>query len=586
MIEEPGQVPFRAHVDLLYFFLAHRDEIVERIEGLLNAQRKPVQYLQDSRLLSRHFEDCFFTLAGVTDDQSRLKRQLEEAHWASGFKPRASPGLHNDLVDPGEMITRAFHLWQQTWWPGRNGRVRYAHTLFSLYVIRRLALLIMRVWDAVSPGAQDQIEERLSQVQGVLDHLWKVTPADQPVLVRDARWLIPLAQSPTTDELAGYFEVLKKIAETLCEADRIEVHKAGVRMAGGHLRSQLRHVSVQTGASVNEHSLILTTRKSNALDLALSIQCLVPLLEAYEHATQRGDGQQRLELASAICQSISADPELFVNRFDLLAPYSMIEHLFITSDPEGHAFYTAMGKRHLQLLQEYKTRISLFSDLLYDDCRHFRPVPGAYSPYGVLFGFSSNLIEHMAFKTLQPDPVTRFSLEDIFTDGKADKLAWVSGWRRLPHIKREVAKLFEYPQQFAEDIFDRIENALRRRVSDGEATAAVPSGRLFIVMEDDLQTGSNPSLIPDLPVQYIQSSDVEVLAAHRAAPLDQTQLSHSRMEGEFIVSYKTPGGWVAISKDILTEVLGAGHDVKIAGLPPVAAGVLRVMCPNLVVPPG
>jgi len=295
MIEEPGQVPFRAHVDLLYFFLAHRDEIVERIEGLLNAQRKPVQYLQDSRLLSRHFEDCFFTLAGVTDDQSRLKRQLEEAHWASGFKPRASPGLHNDLVDPGEMITRAFHLWQQTWWPGRNGRVRYAHTLFSLYVIRRLALLIMRVWDAVSPGAQDQIEERLSQVQGVLDHLWKVTPADQPVLVRDARWLIPLAQSPTTDELAGYFEVLKKIAETLSEADRIEVHKAGVRMAGGHLRSQLRHVSVQTGASVNEHSLILTTRKSNALDLALSIQCLVPLLEAYEHATQRGDGQQRLE---------------------------------------------------------------------------------------------------------------------------------------------------------------------------------------------------------------------------------------------------------------------------------------------------
>ena len=42
---------------------------------------------------------------------------------------------------------RAFYLWQQTRWPGRNGRVRYAHTLFNLYVIRCLELLSMRLWD-------------------------------------------------------------------------------------------------------------------------------------------------------------------------------------------------------------------------------------------------------------------------------------------------------------------------------------------------------------------------------------------------------------------------------------------------------
>ena len=34
-------------------------------------------------------------------------------------------------------------------------------------------------------------------------------------MVRDARWLIPLAQSLTTDELAPYFEVAQQIAETL-----------------------------------------------------------------------------------------------------------------------------------------------------------------------------------------------------------------------------------------------------------------------------------------------------------------------------------------------------------------------------------
>ena len=55
---------------------------------------------------------------------------------------------------------------------------------------------------------------------------------------------------------------------------------------------------------------------------------------------------------------------------------------------------------------------------LHDDCPQFRPVDGAYSPYGALYGFSSNLLEHMALKTLQPDADTHFSLEDVFTDGE------------------------------------------------------------------------------------------------------------------------------------------------------------------------
>src|SRR5688572_2440858 len=144
----PGQVPFQAHIELLQFFLARRDEIVEGIQGLLNAQRKPIEYLQDGSLLSRHFEDCFFTLAGITHSHSRLRGQLEEAHWASGFRPREIPGLHNGLVDPGELMVRGFYLWQQTRWPGRSGRSRYAHTLFAVYLIRSLELLSMRLWDA------------------------------------------------------------------------------------------------------------------------------------------------------------------------------------------------------------------------------------------------------------------------------------------------------------------------------------------------------------------------------------------------------------------------------------------------------
>jgi len=40
-----GQVPFQANIDLLRLYLTHREEIVESIEAVLNAQRKPIRYL-------------------------------------------------------------------------------------------------------------------------------------------------------------------------------------------------------------------------------------------------------------------------------------------------------------------------------------------------------------------------------------------------------------------------------------------------------------------------------------------------------------------------------------------------------------
>jgi hypothetical protein len=577
-------VPFQAHVELLQFFLAHRDEIVERIQGLLNAQRKPIEYLRDGSLLSRHFEDCVFT--GVTESQWRLRGQSEAAHWAGGFKPRDLPGLHNGLIDPAEMMIRAFHMWGQTRWPGRSGRLRYAHTLFNLYVIRCLALLSMRVWDDARTDARSgNASNRLSHVQGVLDRLWAIKTADQPVLVRDARWLIPLAQSPATDDLGAYFDVAQKIAEALSEEDRIEIHRAGVRMAAGHLRSQIRYYSLKKSVPLNDESLISITRTSNALDFALLMQELVTLLEAYENACRTGDGQKRLELADAICQGISPDPELFLNRVELLGAYSMIEHLFITTDGDGHVVYTPMGQRHVRLFEEYVERIGRVSNALVEDCPNFRPVAGAYSPYGVLYGFSNDLLEHMAFKTLQPDAVTHFTLEDVFVSGEADtgRLAWVSGWRKLPHLPPDVTRQFEYPQHFAEEIFDRIERALRTRVPGGEANAVVKTGRLLVVADNDLQGDSEVSAIPDLPVRYIGSSDKEIVAAHNANFSDETHLLSDRREGRCVVSYKTPGGWVAITKAILTEVLGAGRDVKIEWLTDEAVAVLKLMCPNLII---
>jgi hypothetical protein len=493
------------------------------------------------------------------------------------------------------MMIRGFHFWQQTRWPGRNGRMHYAHTLFNLYVIRCLEFLSMRLWDEDPSRAGG----RLAEIQGVLDELWRSSPADQPVIVRDARWLIPLAQSLITDELAAYFEVAQQVTETLQEADVLEIQKAHVRMLGGHLTSQIRYYCTKDCVSINEHSVVLRTRTSNALDFALLIQGLVALLKAYARALLSGDERMRLDMAGAICQGISADPELFLNRVDMLSAYSMIEHVFIATNREGHVVYSPLGQRHVQLLKEYGALIDRLTRSLRDDSPRFRPVAGGCSPYGVIFGLPSHLIEHMALKALQHDAETRFSLEDVFEDWatsaddgdtSAAKLAWVNGWRKLPHIDREVQRLYDYPQQFAEDIYDRIEHELseaslaKLRDSNAEACDGSRTGRLYIVSGDDLETDSKAAAIPELPARYFGSSDRQIVAAHKAEPYDRAQLLRERQEGHFLVSYETPGGWIALKKDLLAEVLGVGRDARIAGLPLDAAQVLRFMCTDLVIP--
>jgi hypothetical protein len=73
------------------------------------------------------------------------------------------------------------------------------------------------------------------------------------------------------------------------------------------------------------------------------------------------------------------------------------------------------------------------------------------------------------------------------------------------------------------------------------------------------------------------------VAEHKADPYDSAQLRAGRREGHFLLSYETPGGWTALKKDLLTEVLGAGQDARIVWLPPDAAQALRLMCAGLVV---
>jgi hypothetical protein len=434
----------------------------------------------------------------------------------------------------------------------------------------------MRLWDEGGGSG------RLAEIQRVLDDVWRSSPADQPALVRDARWLIPLAQSLITDELAPYFEVVRQVTETLPEADALEIQKAHVRMIGGHLTSQIRYYCAKDGVPINEHSVVLRTRTSNALDFALLVQGLVALLKAYDRTFESGDERMRLDMAGAICQGVSADPDLFLNRIELLSAYSMIEHVFIVTNRQGHVVYSPAGQRHVRLLKEYSALIARLIEPLRDDFPRFRPVDGRCSPYGVIFGLPSHLIEHMALKALQHYAERRFSLEDVFDDADANaaKLAWVNGWRKLPHIDPQVQRLYEYPQPFAEDVFDRIEHAFSGR----DSCDSFRTGRLYIESEGDPETDSKASAIPKLPARYLGSSDGQIVGAHEAELYNRAELLAGRREAHFLVSYETPGGWIAVKKELLTEVLGTGRDARIAGLPRDTAQVLRLMCADLMMP--
>jgi hypothetical protein len=160
-----------------------------------------------------------------------------------------------------ELVFRACHYWNSTRWPGRNGRLLYAQSLYAVFMLRLLEQLSLRTWDddgpgPLVPGRRSKAAERLQQIQRLLDLLNGSGQSPQDILVvRDARWLIQTAQGPLTRHLRPYFIKAGNVSASFADADRLEIHKAGAMLAGGHLRSQLRHLSRRTGWALDDPQL-------------------------------------------------------------------------------------------------------------------------------------------------------------------------------------------------------------------------------------------------------------------------------------------------------------------------------------------
>ena len=574
-------VSFPDHVSLLTSLLDRREQIVGDIETrLLNVQGKAPSRRRNRADLERMFSAPFFEAAGIPGALSALKGQLAAAHLADGFEPVMLEQRSHQL-EPADLLYRAYDHWDRHRWPGRNGRLAFAQALYSIFILQQLEHLSLRIWDEGNVHAGD----RLHEIQSLLDTLNATSGSN--VFIRDARWLIQTAQGALTRHLQPYFKTAERISSSLGDADRLEVHKAGGKLAGGHLRSQLRYRAAERGLAADDPNVLAITRNSNSMDAALLVADLVPLLEAYKLAVLANDGLRRRELADAILQGVSADPELLLARLDVLGPSTMIEDVFLEREGSAPRF-TSAGSAHVDRLGRYRGLVKELARSLDDDVPTLGESDVDYSPFGIAYGFCADIVSNMAMDSLLSQSSFGVSLEDMFAVGGTPgaRTARVRAWQQLP-AKDGERERFEHSSEWAGQVLERTRRGLRelaRRHAAAEEPG-LPANRLFVVSDScdaaSLSRGL-PKGIVSAQEHYV-TSDLQRALANGGTAFPKSQILLDRKEGRFLASVEVDGKWFAVSKALLTACLCQGKDALIADVPEVAIDTLKLACPELIV---
>lgn len=574
-------ISFPDHVSLLTWFLERRGQIADEIETrLLNVQGKAASRSRNRAEIERVFNSCFFESGGLPRAFSGLRGQLAAAHLADGFEPVMLEQRSHQL-DTVDLVQRAYDYWGRDRWPGRNGRLTFARVLYGVFMLQQLEHLSLRIWDEGNADAGDC----LRQIQSLLDTLNGASGSN--VFIRDARWLIQTAQGALTRHLQPYFTVAERISSSLSSADRLEVHKAGAKLAGGHLRSQLRYRAAEQGLAADDPQVLAITRNSNSMDAALLVADLVSLLEAYKAALLENDVLPRRELANAVLQGVSADPELFLSRLDLLGPSTVIEDVFLERRDGSAPRFTSAGFAHLDRVARYRALIRELAHPLGEDGLKLGGPGIEYSPFGIAYGFCADIVSGMVMDSLLSHSTFGLSLEDMFAaDGEPGfRAARALEWQALPTRGGE-QNHFEYSLEWARQVVDRTGMALRA-IATGEAsreTPGLPGGRLFVVA--DAPGASTPSGLPDGIVsaqEHCVTSDLHRALANGATAFPRSQILLDRKEGRFLASVEVDGKWFAVSKAVLTACACQGKDALITEVPLPVIDVLRLTCPDLVV---
>jgi hypothetical protein len=538
------ELVFETATALIDTFLARRGVIVDTIERrLLNVGNKPSSRVRDRAGFEEAMAACFCGATAAPREAAAQLTALDAAHVADGFAPLFRQ-THAHQLDVAAWLAHAYEHWDRTRWPGTAGRVRYAGTLYTAYLLRYLQSLTLRLWDG-TPAAAPQ---RLTAVQRLLDSLNAGAPRP---FVRTAPWLLHTALGPLTKGLAPYFRVAERIAQTGSGSAGLEIHAAGAMLAAGHLRSQLYHRRAELGPHTAPADVLVVARNSNAMDVALLVWDLVPLLEAYVAVSGTDARDRRAALAEAILHGFSADPELLLTRLDLLGPYTTIEAVFLGLDADGPV-RTSTGARHQALLARYASLLDTAAPALLEDTRAFEPARTSRSPLGLVYGFCADIIAAMALDVLHGRE-TPTSIEDVFA-GASTGIEWSMEW--------------------AMDVFRHVRGALEARASHpGQSNASsVPSASIVVNLETAAVAGGQP---------YCITSDVARAVATGATAFPRGQIISDREEGRFLASVEVDGRWWGVSKAVLTERLAQGREAHLA-VPDAVSRILSLTCPALV----
>ncbi|HEU4936906.1 MAG TPA: hypothetical protein VFT39_10665 [Vicinamibacterales bacterium] len=567
---------FSAHVALLESLLNHSRHFVDEVERrLLNVQGRRDFPIRDRHYIEQVLSSCFFD--SIPRDLAGLKEQLSAAHRADGFEPVQQEGGAHDF-SAAALVAFAYSYWTDSRWPGRNGRMAYAHTIYSVFVLNQLQYLCLRVWD----DGHGYATARLREIQDLLDRLNGQSGAN--VFMRTTRWLLQTAQSPLTRFLQPYFIIANHISRSFEDDERLEIHRAGAVLAGGHLRSQLRYRARESRRPIDDLEVLSVTRNSNSMDVALLLRDLVPLLDAYRIACATDAQENRWTLSNAILQGLSADPELLLTRFDLLGPAAMIEEVFIERE-DGRAAYSAFGSSHLHMLSRYRELIGALATQLKEDASRLEPSCGLYSPFGIVYGFCGDILSNMAISRLVSQNTSSLTLEDMFSsDGSLEgKLSKAREWEALPRHSAERAR-FEHSTEWAAKIFSRLMTALDARASHGDALNAsgLHRARLFVVQEGHVAQAAHDFVANAVSAQeHCVTSDLKRALATGATAFPRSQILSDRKEGRFLASVESEGKWFAVSKVLLTVCLCQGKDAVITDVPAAVIDVLRLTCREL-----
>lgn len=570
--------PFSDYIALLEQVLSSRQAIADDLERqLFSARGKAAAQSGDREAIAEIVQVCFFESAAISQHLSGLYGKLDAARLADGFEPARQDGYVRKL-EPSELVLRACHHWDSVRWPGRNARLAFAQSLYAMFVLSQLEQLSLRIWDPSTPlgtGEGNDAAERLQHVQRLLDVLNASRSTHGTTMVRDARWLIQTAQGPLTRHVKPYFIKAENVSRSFADTYRLEIHKASAVLAGGHLRSQLRHLAWKTGWAFDDPQLLALTRSSNSMDMALLVRDLVPLLDAYAAASVRRDSDVRLALADAILQGLSADPELLLTRLDLLGPSTMIEDL--------------SGELDREYLVRYGELVATTVESLQQDSREFNPADAAYSPLGIVYGFCADLFSNMVLNTLRPASSSDLRLEDLFISRERleEKRALAREWERLPKREGEPAP-FEHSTDWAAQMYARLAGALEARATrPAEPNASgVRKASLYVaprgVPIDSLSDGLLPAGIVSAQ-EHCLTSDVTRARISGATALPADRLVTDRGEGRLLACVHSDGVWFGVSKVPLTLFTNQGKDALITDVPREVIAVLRVVCPEILV---